>query len=223
MAKALMPATIALLRTPPPKHFEPVEVRRALREYAFNVRWRTDPENPVPADVQTILDWVQRNALPVSAWEKTETIDKVVTALGTLLGGTAAAASSVTRNDRIMSLVMGYAIRHNYLKANPLTKGKGQRAAPKVAQAIDKRCLLNRDLVAKMLDWIGKRLASRPLATHRPGPPCSCQLQLIQPTSKISIRPGRPRTRSSTAARRPRRAAGRHAPATFLVPPRLTR
>ncbi|MFF3340373.1 hypothetical protein [Streptomyces flavidovirens] len=152
-----MPATIALLRTPPPKHFEPVEVRRALREYAFNVRWRTDPENPVPADVQTILDWVQRNALPVSAWEKTETIDKVVTALGTLLGGTAAAASSVTRNDRIMSLVMGYAIRHNYLKANPLTKGKGQRAAPKVAQAIDKRCLLNRDLVAKMLDWIGKR------------------------------------------------------------------
>ena len=157
MAKALTHATVALLRTPPPKHFEPVMVRRALREYAFNVNRRTDPENPVPAEVQTILDWVKRNALPMSAWEKTETVDKVVTALGTLLDGTVAAASSVMRNDRIMNLVMGYAIRHNYLKVNPLPKGKGERTAPKVAQAIDKRCLLNRDLVAQMLDWIGGR------------------------------------------------------------------
>ncbi|MCX5314810.1 hypothetical protein [Streptomyces sp. NBC_00154] len=156
MAKALTPAKIALLRTSPPAYFEPVEVRRALREYAFNVNRRTDPDRPVPAEVQTILDWIQRNALPMSTWEKTERVDKVVTALG-LLDGTAAAASSVTRNDRIMNLVMGYAIRHNYLKSNPLPKGKGERTAPKVAQAIDKRCLLNRDLVAKMLDWIGRR------------------------------------------------------------------
>ncbi|MFB7630429.1 tyrosine-type recombinase/integrase [Streptomyces sp. NPDC056149] len=157
MAKTLTPVTVALLRTPLPKHFEPVEVRRALREYAFNVRRRTDDENPVPDEVQMILDWVQRNALPMSAWEKTETVDKVVRALGTRLDGTAAAASSVTRNDRIMNLVIGYAIRHSYLRANPIPKGKGERTAPKVAPAIDKRCLLNRDLVAKMLDWIGRR------------------------------------------------------------------
>ncbi|MEU6228137.1 site-specific integrase [Streptomyces sp. NPDC047042] len=156
MAKALTPTTIALLRTPPPTHFDPVQVRRALREYAFNVNRRNDPNKPVPAEVQTILDWVKRNSLPMSAWEKTENVDKVVTALGTRLDGTAAAASSVTRNDRIMNLVMGYAIRHSYLKQNPLPKGK-ERTAPKVAQAIDKRCLLNRDLIAQMLDWIGQR------------------------------------------------------------------
>ncbi|MFD4114533.1 tyrosine-type recombinase/integrase [Streptomyces niveus] len=157
MAKALTTATVALLRTPLPAHFEPVKVRTALREYAFNGKRRIDPDKPVPAEVQTILDWVQRNVLPMSAWEKTETVDKVVTALGTLLDGTAAAASSVVRNDRIMNLVMGYAIRHNYLKANPLPKGKGERTAQRVAPAVDKRCLLNRDLVAKMLDWIGGR------------------------------------------------------------------
>ncbi|MFI6287667.1 tyrosine-type recombinase/integrase [Streptomyces sp. NPDC051018] len=156
MAKALTSATIALLRTPPPAHFDPVMVRRALREYAFNVNRRNNPDELVPAEVRTILDWVKRNSLPMSAWEKTENVDKVVSALSTLLDGTAAAASSVIRNDRIMNLVMGYAIRHNYLKQNPLPKGK-ERAAPKVAQAIDKRCLLNRDLVAKMLDWIGER------------------------------------------------------------------
>ncbi|MGW4200910.1 tyrosine-type recombinase/integrase [Streptomyces sp. NPDC004726] len=156
MAKTLTSTTIALLRTPPPVHFDPVTVRRALREYAFNVNRRNNPDEPAPAEVRTILDWVKRNSLPMSAWEKTENVDKVVSALSTLLDGTAAAASSVTRNDRIMNLVMGYAIRHNYLKENPLPKGK-ERTAPKVAQAIDKRCLLNRDLVAQMLDWIGER------------------------------------------------------------------
>ncbi|MEE1938050.1 site-specific integrase [Streptomyces sp. TRM 70361] len=157
MAKTLTSVTMAMLRTPVPAHFEPVEVRRAPREYAFNVNRRTDPDKPVPAEVRTILGWAQRNALPMSAWEKTGTADKVVTALGTLLDGTAAAAGSVTRNDRIMNLVTGYAIRHNYLKASPLPKGKGEHTAPKVAQAIDKRCLLNRDLVAQMLDWTGGR------------------------------------------------------------------
>ncbi|WP_338676719.1 site-specific integrase [Streptomyces sp. SCSIO 30461] len=156
-AKTLTAATTALLRTSPPKRFAPVQVRRALREYAFNTRRRTDPENPVPSEVQAILNWVRRNALPMRAWEKTETVDKAVTALGTLLDGTAAAASSVTRNDRIMNLVMNYAVKHDYLKANPLPKGKGERMAPKVTQAVDKRSLLNRDLVAKMLDWIGER------------------------------------------------------------------
>ncbi|MEW2548237.1 tyrosine-type recombinase/integrase [Streptomyces sp. NPDC047002] len=154
MAKALTPAIIALLRTPPPAYFEPVNVRTALREYAFNANRRN---KPVPDEVQTILDWIERNSLPMSAWKKTENVDKVVTALSTRLDGTAAAASSVARNDRIMNLVMGYAIRHNYLKVNPFPKGKGVRTALKVAQAIDKRCLLNRDLVAEMLDWIGKR------------------------------------------------------------------
>lgn len=90
-------------------------------------------------------------------------IDKVITALSTRLDGTAAAASSVRRNARIMNLVMAYAIRHNYLKANPLPKGKGERTAPKVAQAIDKRCLLNGDQVAKMLDRIGRRLRRGPI------------------------------------------------------------
>lgn len=156
LAKALTPTTIALLRTPLPAHFDPVEVRTALREYAFNSNRRNDAEKPVPDEVRTILDWVKRNSLPMSAWEKTENVDRVVTALSTLLDGTTAAASSVTRNDRIMNLVMGYAVRHQYLKENPLPKGK-ERTAPKVAQAIDKRCLLNRDLVAKMLDWIGRR------------------------------------------------------------------
>lgn len=156
MAKTLTSATLALLRTPLPAHFDPVKVRRALREYAFNVNRSSNPDESIPDGVQVILVWIKRNSLPMSAWERTENVDKVVTALSTLLDGTAAAASSITRNDRIMNLAMGYAIRHGYLEENPLPKGK-DRSTPKVAQAIDKRCLLNRTLVVQMLDWIGER------------------------------------------------------------------
>lgn len=152
MAKALTPATIALLRTPPPAHFDPVAVRRALREYAFNANRRND----APVEVQAILRWIKKNSLPMTALEKTEHVDRVVAALGTRLNGAAAAASSVTRNERIMNLVVAYANRHQYLSGNPLPTRK-ERAAPKVAQAIDKRRLLNRNRVAEMLDWIGER------------------------------------------------------------------
>jgi integrase len=152
IAKAMTAATIALLRTPP-RQFEPVKVRTALREWAFNTKRRAE----APDDVRVILDWVQRNTLTMSAWEDSEKAETVVTALGTLLDGTAAAASSITRNHRIMNLVMGYAIKHGILRTNPLPKGKGEHAAPKVAQAIDKRSLLNPHQVAQLLAWIGKR------------------------------------------------------------------
>ncbi|MFD9715875.1 tyrosine-type recombinase/integrase [Streptomyces sp. NPDC059076] len=152
VAKAMTAATVALLRTPP-KDFDPVKVRTALREWAFNTKRRAE----APDDVRLILDWVQRNTLPMSAWEESEKVEAVVTALGTLLDGTAAAASSITRNRRIMNLAMGYAIKHGVLRSNPLPKGKGEGGAPKVGQAIDKRSLLNPQQVAAMLTWIGER------------------------------------------------------------------
>lgn len=37
------------------------------------------------------------------------------------------------------------------------SRGHLNRPVPKVAQVIDERCLLNRDLVAQMLDWTGRR------------------------------------------------------------------
>ncbi|MEU3597970.1 site-specific integrase [Streptomyces sp. NPDC006798] len=158
VAKAMTTATIALLRTPPGQ-FDAVEVRTALREWAFNTKRRGD----APDDVRVILDWVQRNTLPMSAWEDTERAESVVAALGTLLDGSSAAASSVTRNHRIMNLVMGYAIRHGVLRSNPLPKGKVDGSAPKVAQAIDKRSLLNAQQVGAILQWIGERPRRGPL------------------------------------------------------------
>lgn len=62
-AKALMATTVALLRAQPTA-FRPVDVRTALREFAFNARRRED----APPEVATILKWVERNTLTMAAW-----------------------------------------------------------------------------------------------------------------------------------------------------------
>ncbi|MEU4039060.1 hypothetical protein [Streptomyces collinus] len=64
MAKTLTATTVELLRAKPTR-FAPAAVRTALREWAFNTNRRPD----APRDVLAILRWVERNSLPVLAWE----------------------------------------------------------------------------------------------------------------------------------------------------------
>ncbi|MFE7174252.1 tyrosine-type recombinase/integrase [Streptomyces sp. NPDC057616] len=148
-AKALMTATVALLRTPPA--FKPVDVRTALREFAFNARRREE----APAELATILKWVERNAMSMAAWEDPAKVDEVLHALGTKLDGTRAAASSVKRNRRILNVAMEYAVTHRVLRTNPLPKGRG--SVPKTSSAIDKRSLLNPEQAARLLGWVRRR------------------------------------------------------------------
>ncbi|MGK5547058.1 tyrosine-type recombinase/integrase [Streptomyces sp. URMC 127] len=156
-AKALTKVTIALLRTES-KQFDPVDVRKALREYAFNKLRRDE----APPEVRTTLSWIRRHSLPMSAWEDTKHVDHVMLALSTLLDGKRAAASSVNRERRILNVVIKYAIREKILKTNPLPKGKDENAPPKAPQAIDKRSLLNPTQVAFLLAWIADRPRTGP-------------------------------------------------------------
>ncbi|MFG2880306.1 hypothetical protein ACGFYU_35710 [Streptomyces sp. NPDC048337] len=110
-AKALTKVTLALLRAQLPERFDPVEVRTALREYAFNAGRR----EAAPPEVAAVLSWIRRNSLPVQALEDTQYVDRVMLALGTLLDGSPTAASSVNRDRRIMNVVVKYAIRQNVL------------------------------------------------------------------------------------------------------------
>ncbi|MET8249365.1 hypothetical protein ABZV31_36350 [Streptomyces sp. NPDC005202] len=113
----------------------------------------------------TILRWVERNSLPVSAWEDSEKVDQVLRAIDTLLDGKQAAAWSRKRHRRILNVVMKYAIRRRILRTNPLPKGKETTAATKTTNAVDKRSLMNLEQAAALLDWI--RRASWRQATAR--------------------------------------------------------
>ncbi|MFI0962217.1 tyrosine-type recombinase/integrase [Streptomyces sp. NPDC021080] len=151
-AKTLTAVTIALLRAQPTQ-FAPVDVRTALREWAFNATRRAD----APRDVLAILRWVERNSLPVSVWEEAERVDAVLRAVDTRLDGKQAAAWSRKRHRRILNVVMKHAVRRRVLRTNPLPKGKDSTAVTRTSNAVDKRSLLNADQAAALLDWIRRR------------------------------------------------------------------
>lgn len=151
VAKALMTTTITLLRSPIPSRFAPVDVRTALREYAFN----TNRRNDAPPEVSTILRWVERNTESMAAWEDPRRVDDVLHALASKLDGSSAAASSIKRNRRILNVAMEYAVKHGTLRSNPLPKGRG--TIPKTSSAVDKRSLINPAHAAELLGWIWHR------------------------------------------------------------------
>ncbi|MFJ2895891.1 tyrosine-type recombinase/integrase [Streptomyces sp. NPDC087218] len=152
VAKALTPVTIALLRSQPT--FNGVEVRRALREYAFNTRQR----DQAPPEVAVILRWVQRNSLTMAVWEDESTVETALRAAGTKLDGTPVAASTARRNKRVLNVLFEYALKKKVLKENPLPKGKGtSTTATKTSSAVDKRSLLNGGQAAKLLGWVYAR------------------------------------------------------------------
>ncbi|WP_327670400.1 MULTISPECIES: site-specific integrase [unclassified Streptomyces] len=152
MARTLMITTIALLRAQP-NQFSPVDVRTALREWAFNTNRRLE----APPDVMTILRWVERNSLPVSVWEDPEKVDEVLTALDTRLDGKPAAAWSRKRHRRVLNVAMKYAVRRRLLRTNPLPKGKETTVSTKTTNAVDKRCLINPEQAAALLGRVRRR------------------------------------------------------------------
>ncbi|MER6099976.1 hypothetical protein ABT154_29785 [Streptomyces sp. NPDC001728] len=137
VAKALTPVTIALLRSQPTT-FKGVDVRRALREYAFNTLRR----DQAPPEVAVILRWVQRDSLSMAAWEDESTVETALRAAMTKLDGSPVAASSARRTKRVLNVLFEYAIKKKVLKENPLPTGKGAAAA-ETSSAVDKWSLLN--------------------------------------------------------------------------------
>ncbi|MFG2757369.1 tyrosine-type recombinase/integrase [Streptomyces wuyuanensis] len=151
VAKALMTATIALLRAPLPSRFAPIDVRTALREFAFNSNRRHE----APVEESTILRWVERNSESMAAWEDPRRVEEVLHALATKLDGSPAAASSIKRHRRILNVAMEYAVKHGTLRSNPLPKGRG--TTPKTSSAVDKRSLINPAHAASLLAWVRHR------------------------------------------------------------------
>jgi integrase len=150
MAKTFATTTIALLRHQPAE-YEPVAVRRALREYAFNKNKRES----APPEMQTILRFVQRNTHSMAVWEDPAIAEEVITQVNTKLDGTPTAANSKRRDRNILSGVFDYAVKRGVLKSDPMPKGK--RVRNKASTTLDKRCLINPTQASELLEWIRRR------------------------------------------------------------------
>jgi integrase len=154
IAKALVPATMVMLKREPPGSFDPVELRTALREWAFNKEHR----DQAPREVKRTLRWVQQHSRPASEIEDSARFVQVMTAITTKLDGKRAAASSRSRNRRILSNALDFAVRSQVLTANPVQQSGEPRAkAVKTSAVVDKRALIGPEKTALLFDWIRNR------------------------------------------------------------------
>jgi len=135
IAEALTTVTVALVdsqRGRPPE----VEIRSALFRWAFNANLRDSADRP--ADV---LLWVKRNSRPVSALADPATLRVVLSAIGSKLDGTPAAATVVNRKRMVLSNALSYAVEQGVLPTNPL--GTLKWKPPKASHAVDSRAVPN--------------------------------------------------------------------------------
>jgi len=135
IAEALTTVTVALVdaqRGRPPE----VEIRSALFRWAFNSNLRDSVDRP--ADV---LLWIKRNSRPVSALAHPATLRVVLSAIGSKLDGTPAAATVVNRKRMVLSNALSYAVEQGVLATNPL--GTLRWKAPKASHAVDRRVVPN--------------------------------------------------------------------------------
>lgn len=154
IAKALVPVTVAMLKRELPGSIEPVELRTALREWAFNKEHR----DHAPREIKRILRWVQQHSRPASEIEDGARFALVMTAITTKLDGKRAAASSRSRNRRILSNALDFAVRSKVLTANPVQQSSEPRAkAVKTSEVVDKRSLIGPEKTAQLFDWIRNR------------------------------------------------------------------
>jgi integrase len=151
IADALATATPALLTTQKgvPK---PAELRKALYGWAFNTKLR---EAGLPADLAPAIRWIEHNTVPLTDLSNPDVLRRVLNQLARKLDGTPAAATVVTRKRAVLFNLLGYAVDKKHFAMNPLMSVRWK--TPKVAEAIDRRRVVNPRQARALLDTLAEQ------------------------------------------------------------------
>ncbi len=135
------------------------EIRAALYQWAFNSSRRK--EGPPPEVLAGSVHWIERNSKPLSDLEDLSILRRVLDGLAVNLSGRPAAATVVARRRAVPHRVLRYAIERGHLVSNPLDRLRWK--APRVAEAVDRRSVVNHDQAKQLLAAVGAQgEASRP-------------------------------------------------------------
>ena len=156
IADSLATVTPAFLQqgTPTP----PRELRRALYDWAFNAARRRKASPP--EDLQGAIRWVARNTVALSELEDPSLLRSALDTLASKLDGTPAAATTLMRKRAILHNALEYAVELGDLPSNPLLRVKW--TAPKVAEAVDPRVLVDRKHAEAMLSVVKEQAEMGP-------------------------------------------------------------
>jgi len=127
-------------------------IRGALHGWAFNTTKRAAGE-PDDEDQAAAVRWLRRNTVPVSALAEPATLRATLDLLARKLDGAAAAGSTVRRKRAVLHNALEYAVEVGVLVSNPMSSLKWK--APKVAEAVDRRVVVNPKQASQLLDAVG--------------------------------------------------------------------
>ncbi|GAB3402909.1 tyrosine-type recombinase/integrase [Flindersiella endophytica] len=155
IARALVAATPAMIsstRGAPAA----VDIRKALLDWGFNTKRRVS----CPDRSATVLKWAARNSKPMSTLGDVAAVRVLLDTATTRLDGKRNAASTVSRNRAILYNAFEYAMELKVLPKNPLKDLKWN--APKEAQEVDRRCVVNPGQAEALLEAVGVQRPSGP-------------------------------------------------------------
>jgi integrase len=157
IADSLATATSALLSSKrgAPK---PDQLRKALYGWAFNVKQR---ELTPSAALAKTITWVERNTVPLADLAEPDTLRRALNQLARKQDGTTAAATVVARKRAVLFNLLNYAVDKKHFSMNPLASVSWK--SPKVAEAIDRRRVVNPHQARALLDAVA---AQGPMGQH---------------------------------------------------------
>lgn len=157
IAEALTAVTPVMLKEGKGKP-EPSEIRSALFHWSFN-RHRRENEQPTAA-VVSVLRWIERNSLPLSAVQRPEVARALHEAAVSRLDGKALARSVARQRRMLLNNALNHAVDLELIPENPVRSIKW--TAPKPTRAIDRRRVANAVQARTLLRAVGEVQRSGP-------------------------------------------------------------
>jgi integrase len=150
LADALASVTMAMIGESRERPADDV-LRQSLYGWAFNVNARQ--AGPADGEVAEALGWLGECSPSLVDISDPATLRRALDALTVNLKGTAAAATTVARRRAVLHSTLEYAVELGHLDANPL--GRVKWKAPKVADAVDRRVVVNPVQARALLEVVG--------------------------------------------------------------------
>ena len=134
-------------------------LRKALYTWSFRTgsRMTGNPQSEAdpPDELAKAVRWVQKNTLPITAFEDPEIARAALDAIAKKLDGTRAADKTIARKRAVLHAALEYGVELGYFERNPLKMVS--KKAPKISETVDPAALPDRRRGRALLAAVGKQ------------------------------------------------------------------
>jgi integrase len=132
-------------------------LRSALLNWWFTSHRGSDAQ---PPSVTDMLQWAESHSRPLLAIAEPDVARAVLEALSRRLDGKPAAGATATQKRANLVTALSWAVEQGYLESNPVQAVRWR--APRAAQQVDRRVVVNPQQARSLLDAVWETLPSGP-------------------------------------------------------------